>query len=83
MLDATSGGVETGSEVGVSRGSVSRGAASVFLEKSHMLRVARGTCTRGGHGKRPTRWGCDQRGSGKDSGSTTSLPGIVAVPKRV
>ena len=33
------------------------GGASAFFEKSHMLRVASGTCTCcGGLGKRPTRW---------------------------
>jgi len=55
-LDATSGGgAKTGSEIGVSRGTVSVGTASDFFEKSHMLRVVRGPCTRGGHGKRPMR----------------------------
>ena len=52
-LDAASGAAETGSGAGVSRGTVAGGgggggaaAASVFLEKSHMLRAARGACTR-------------------------------------
>lgn len=49
-LDAASGTAETGSGAGVSRGTVAGGggaaAASVFLEKSHMLRAARGACTR-------------------------------------
>ena len=55
-LDAASGTAETGSRAGVSRGTVAGGggggggggaaAASVFLEKSHMLRAARGACTR-------------------------------------
>ena len=56
-LEATSGGggAKTGSEIGVSRGTVSVGTASDFFEKSHMLRVARGPCTRGRHGKRPMR----------------------------
>ena len=56
-LDAASGTAETGSSAGVSRGTVAGGgggggggggaaAASVFLEKSHMLRAARGACTR-------------------------------------
>jgi hypothetical protein len=66
--DATSGGAGTGSEMGVSRGTVAGGAASVFFEKSHMLRVARGVCTRGGHDKRPTRWQCDQQCSSKAGG---------------
>ena len=60
-LDAASGTAETGSGAGMSRGAVAGGgaAASVFLEKSHMLRVARGACTRVGvHGnERLTRWG--------------------------
>lgn len=63
-LDAASGAAETGSGADVSRGTVAGGgggaaAASVFLEKSHMLRVARGACTRvGPHGnERLTRWG--------------------------
>jgi hypothetical protein len=53
--DATASGVETGS------GAVG-GAASPFLEKSQMLRVASdGACARReGHGdERPTRWGRD------------------------
>ena len=55
-LDAASGAAETGSGAGVSRETVAGGggggggggaaAASVFLEKSHMLRAARGACTR-------------------------------------
>ena len=66
MLDAASGAAaETGSGAGASSGTVADGggggaaAASVFLEKSHMLRVARGACTRvGPHGnERLTRWG--------------------------
>ena len=73
-LDATSGGAETKSEMGVSRGTASAGAASVFFENSHMLRLARGVCVRGGHGERPTRWRCDQRYLNKLSKSTTSLP---------
>ena len=53
-LDAPSGAAETGSGAGVSCGTVAggggadAGAASVFLEKSHMLLVARGACTRVG-----------------------------------
>jgi hypothetical protein len=65
-LDAASGTAETGSGAGMSRGAVAGGGAcvaSVFLEKSHMLRVARGACTRvAAHGKeRLARWG-DVRG---------------------
>jgi len=82
-LDVTSGGAETGSGMGVSRGTDSGGAASVFLEKSHMLRVASGTCTRGGHDKRPMRWGCDQRRSSGVSDSTISLHGIAVALKNV
>jgi hypothetical protein len=53
--DATASGVETGS------GAVG-GAASPFLEKSQMLRVASdgASARREGHGdERPTRWGRD------------------------
>jgi len=62
VLDAASGAAETGSGEGVSSGTVAGGgggAASVFLEKSHMLRVASGACTHvGAHGnERLTRWG--------------------------
>ena len=60
-VDTASGTAETGSGAGMSRGTVAGGGAavSVFLEKSHMLRVARGACTRmGAHGnERLTRWG--------------------------
>ena len=54
-LDAISGGAETGSGMGVSGSTASGGTASVFFEKSHMLRVARGTCTRGERGRRSAR----------------------------
>ena len=69
--------------MGVSAGTVSGGTASVFFEKSHMLRVPRETCTRGGHGRRPGRWGCDQRCSSEVSDLTKSLLAIEAVPKMV
>ena len=81
-LDVTSGGAETGSEMGVSRGTDSGGTASVFLEKSHMLRVASGACTRGGHDKMLMRWGCNQRCSSEVSEST-SLPVIAVALKKV
>ena len=65
--------------MGESRSTVLWGTASVFFEKSNdMLRVARGTCTRGGHGKRPMRQGCDRCCSSEVSESTTNLP-VIAV----
>ena len=47
----------TGLEMRVSGGMDSGGTASVSFEKSHKLRVARGTCIRGGRGRRSVRTG--------------------------
>ena len=56
-LHATSGaGAGSRVVVCVSGGAAVGGATSAFFEKNHMFRVARGVCTRGGYGKRPTRW---------------------------
>jgi len=69
--------------MGVSGSTDSGGTASVFLEKSQMLRVARGTCPRGGHGRRPARWGCDQRCSSEVSKfKNKQLPAIAGAPKK-
>ena len=56
-LHATSGaGAGSRVVVCVSGGAAVGGATSAFFEKNHMFRVARGVCTRGGYGKRPTGW---------------------------
>jgi hypothetical protein len=64
----------TGWEMGVSGSAASGGAASAFFEKSHMLRVAaRGTCNRGGRGRRLARWGCVQRRSSEGQRANNKL----------